>query len=116
MSDVNVVALLAFAGKANDRVLSSAQLQTLIDMNGGALRLAAADALDIVASDRVLALGVVDTPEVKVDGAKVSAELRARAVMLREQYYELDVDDGGFLVVDFVPYPRPPELTQTALS
>lgn len=115
MSDVSTVALLAFAGKANDKVLSTRQLQALLDLNGGELRLAAADALEVVASDRVLTLSVIGTPEVNVDGAKVSAELRARAAALREQHYEL-AEDSAFGVVDYVPYPWPPELTEQALS
>lgn len=115
MAEVDTVALLAFAGKENAKVLSAIQLQSLLDLNGGALRLAAADALEVVASDRVLTLSVVGTPEVNVDGAKVSAELRARAEALREQHYEL-AEDSAFTVVDYVPYPWPPELTEAALT
>lgn len=110
MSDVDTVRLLAFAGKD---VLAANYLQNLLDLNGGVVHLAAADALEIVASDRLLTLQVVDTPEVKVDGAKVSAELRARAKALREQYAATVNDEGGtFDIVDYVPYPWPPELTE----
>lgn len=117
MADVDTVALLAFAGKANEKVLNGLQLQALLDLNGGVMRLAAADALEVVASDRVLTLSVVGTPEVNVDGAKVSAELRARAQALREQHYELvDADVSAFDVIDFAPYPWPPELTAQALT
>lgn len=113
MSDARTVRLLAFAGKDTSKTLSSDLIDELLTLNGGAVRLAAADALDIVAADQALMVGVIDTPEVKVDGTKVAAALRSRAADLRMQHSALVEDaDGEFSVVDFVPYPRRPELNE----
>lgn len=75
------------------------------------VRRAAADALDAIATSEVLVSKVLRTQDGTVtDGAKVSAELRARAASLRAL---ADADDdaaddagGWFDVVEFTPYPR----------
>lgn len=68
-------------------------LQAFLDLEDGAIRLAAADALETKAG-RLL---TVDSDEIKVDGSKQAANLRAQAETLRQQHYA--TAGGTFLVV-----------------
>ncbi|GAA2860094.1 hypothetical protein [Nonomuraea rubra] len=82
-------------------LLIDPQIDAFLSMEGS-VKLAAAAALDVIASSEVLVSKVIRTQDLQTDGAKVAAELRARAAGLRQQ-----VDDGvgddtvGFDVVDF---------------
>lgn len=85
-------------------LLSDDQIAAFLSMESS-VKLAAAQALDVVASSEALVSKVIKTQDVSTDGAKVAAELRARAAGLRKQ-----VDDGvgddsvGLAIVDFDPH------------
>jgi len=71
----------------------------------GSVKLAAAQALDTIASSEAMVSKVIRTQDVSTDGAKVAAELRARAAELRRQVDEGVGDDTvGLQIVDFDPY------------
>lgn len=79
-ADVQQVRLWAAdLGGEGSELLTDQQYQSLIDANGGSLRLAAADALDIMATSEVLVSKKIRTQTLSTDGPAVSAELRALA-------------------------------------
>jgi hypothetical protein len=97
-------------------LLTDEQIKTLVGMEGGNVKLATAQALDLIASSEALVSKVIRTQDVQTDGAKVAAELRARATELRRQVADADGDDNvGLAIVDFVdPWTRrwPAELAE----
>ena len=88
-----------------------AEITAFLGLNAANPRRAAAEALEALASNEALVSKVIRTQDLSTDGAKVAAELRARAKQLRAQADEdAGVDDGsgGFYVVDYRPHPRYP--------
>ena len=100
-TDVGRVRLLIPDTDEDNTLLIDPQIDALLTMEG-TVKLAAAAALDIIASSEALVSKVIRTQDLQTDGAKVAAELRARAAGLRQQ-----VDDGvgddsvGFDIADF---------------
>lgn len=88
-------------------VLSDDDVVGFLDLEGGVVKLAAAQALDSIASSETLVGKVIRTQDLSTDGAKVAADLRAHAASLRAQAAAEEGDD--FAVVGFGT-PRP-ELT-----
>ncbi|MEV8638099.1 hypothetical protein AB0395_41250 [Streptosporangium sp. NPDC051023] len=87
------------------QLLIDPQIQAYLDMEGGSIKLAAAQALDSIASSEAMVSKVISMNGLSINGPAVAAELRARATGLREQVAEGLGDDGvGFDVVDFDPY------------
>lgn len=110
-SDIDMVRLLIadLAENVPDRILTDDQLGQFLTFNGDAVRLAAADALDAIATSEVLVSKVIRTQDKSTDGAKVAAELRARAKDLRQQHQ----DDPNSTFDEFLIVPVtdwPPEL------
>lgn len=84
-------------------LLSDANLQTLLDLEGGDDRLAAAQALDIVASSEALVSKKIKLLDLQTDGPAVAKALREHATELRRQVAEGAGDsEGGFGVVEMV--------------
>lgn len=86
-------------------VFSDDQVNAFYLMEASNVRLAAAQALDTLASNEVMVSKVIRTLDLQTDGSKVSADLRARAASLREQAANYDADGNLFAmdVVDFQP-------------
>lgn len=103
-SDVGKVRLLVPDVDEANLLLADEQVTAFLALEGS-VKLAAAQALDVIASSEALVSKVIKTQDVSTDGAKVAAELRARAAGLRQQ-----VDDGvgddnvGLAIVDFDPH------------
>lgn len=103
-TDVGKVRLLIPDTDEESTLLIDPQIDALLSMEGS-VKLAAAAALEIVASSEALIGKVITTQDLSTDGTKVAAELRARAASLRKQ-----VDDGvgddtvGLDIVDFDPH------------
>lgn len=80
------------------------EIAAFLDLNGGAVRLAAAEALDTIASNEAMVSKKITTQDLSTDGPAVSRELRARAADLRAQHVtELaatGTGDGAAAVVD----------------
>jgi hypothetical protein len=108
VTPVQLVRLLIADCDPDGALLRTDQIEGLIALEGGNVKLAAAQALDTIAVSEVLVSKVIKTQDLSTDGAKVAAELRARAAELRRQVADGEGDDdGGFLVVDFVnPFTR----------
>lgn len=83
------------------------ELQDFLDLEGH-LKLAAAQALDVIASSEALTSKKIRTLDLQTDGPAVAKELRERAAELRRQVADGDGDDSvGFDIVDFVdPFSR----------
>ncbi|MFG1963093.1 hypothetical protein [Nonomuraea sp. NPDC049028] len=103
-TDVGRVRLLIPDTDADNLLLIDPQIDALLSMEGS-VKLAAATALELIASNEALVGKVITTQDLSTDGTKVAAELRARAAALRQQ-----VDDGvgddnvGLGIVDFDPW------------
>jgi hypothetical protein len=87
--------------------VSDALVDQWLAFNNGAVRLAAADALEAYAST----LGYVASDDVTVDGSKRAAVLLKRAETLRAQHEATDDGAGFFFDVVFDRSCRP-ELTE----
>lgn len=115
-ADIATVRLLIVdvAEPADDRLFTDAQVGAFIDLNAGAIRLAAADALEAIAVSEVLVSKKIRTQTLTTDGPAVSAELRALAARQRQLHAEAVAaeDEGFFDIVDTVTSCRRPELTE----
>lgn len=107
-TDIGLVRLLCTDLSETEPLFTDAQIQAFLDLEGG-VKLAAAQALDTIASNEALVSKAIRTMDLQTDGPAVAAELRARAKTLREQ---AAVDDGtdenddawGFDFVDYDPF------------
>jgi hypothetical protein len=103
-TDVGKIRLLIPDTDEENLLLDDDQITAFLSLEGS-VKLAAAQALDTIASSEAMVSKVIKTQDVSTDGAKVAAELRARAAELRRQVDEGVGDDSvGFDVVDFDPY------------
>lgn len=92
-------------------VFSDDELEALVTLEGGSVKLAAAQAIDTNATNLVLASRVLRTQDVQTDGAKVADAMRKHADRLREQA-AADAEDGdGFFFEVIEPSVTRPELT-----
>jgi len=82
-------------------IFQDEELDAFLAMEGG-VKLAAAQALDTMASTEAMILKKIRILDLTTDGPAVAAELRARATVLREQFYSGDgnLPDTAELVVD----------------
>jgi len=86
-------------------LFTDAQIGTFLDMAGGRVKRAAALALETIATSEVLISKVIRTTDLQTDGAKVAAELRARAKALREEDDEAaDEAPWAVDVINFDPW------------
>lgn len=91
-------------------VFDDDQVNAFLAMNAGQVKLAAAAALDTIATDEALASKVIRTQDLQTDGAKLSDSLAKRAAALRQQHFD-ELEDGGFFeVIEYDSWSRP-ELT-----
>lgn len=103
-TDIGKVRLLIPDTDEQNALLIDPQIEALLSMEGS-VKLAAAAALDIIATSEALVSKVIRTQDLQTDGAKVAAELRARAAGIRQQVDEGVGDDSvGLAIVDFDPY------------
>ena len=98
------------------RVFVDAELNTFLDLNGGSVLKAAAQALLMVAGSEVRLAKKITSQDLQTDGPAVAAELRAQAKQLRAQADQDEADTTGAGVFEVVEYPygqaAAPELTE----
>lgn len=70
----------------NGEVFNPSQIQQLLDLERGIVKLAAARALGIIATSEALLAKVIKDGDLATDGAKLAAELRAQAKELRDSH------------------------------
>lgn len=96
-------------------VFTDDEVAAFLDMEGGSVKAAAAQALDTIADNEALTAKVITSQDLKVDGAALANSLRARAKTLRDQAAgEAEATTGHeFAVAGFAPYGTHtrPELT-----
>jgi len=108
-TDVGKVRLLVSDVDYSDLTFSDDEVQAFLDLEGD-VRLAAAQALETIASNEALVFKKIRALRVlESDGPAVAAELRARAAALREQANnvgEFEIADGGeCLLLEMVEAP-----------
>lgn len=117
------VRLLIADTNPGQQYLTDTDVQGFLDLNDGDVRLAAADALEAIATSEALIGKVITTQDLQTDAAKLADTLLKRAAMLRARAREIadqaTGDDWAALVVGGIPadpYGRAPELTNHTLS
>lgn len=74
-------------------MFSDEELSAFLSFEGD-LRRGIAQALEVIATDQALVLKVMRVQNIQTDGAKLAAELRARAKGLREQAAQEEANEG----------------------
>lgn len=97
-TDVADVRLLINA-PGTGAVFTDDEINAFLRLEGGVVKLAAAQAIDTIADNEALVSKVIKDGQLSTDGAKVADSLRKRAAALRTQHYD-DTDDGFFEVID----------------
>jgi hypothetical protein len=99
--DVDRVRLL-ISDTSTTPIFTNDEIGTFLDLNAGAVRLAAAEALDTIASNEALVSKKITTQDLSTDGPATAASLRAHAASLRAQHDRADNGDGGggFTAID----------------
>lgn len=87
------VRLLAVDRQEAVASFSDPEITAFLSLNGGVVRLAAAQALEDKAARAAIVQGVTNIEGIQVDGTAVARALSAQAAELRRQYYE--GDDGS---------------------
>lgn len=75
------------------------EIEAFLAVNGGNVKLSAADACDAIGMDKALQLLVLKTDDKQTDGAKLLAAIVGRARQLRAQAKEDEVNNLCFDVV-----------------
>lgn len=80
-------------------IFADEEIEALLAVNGGNVKLSAADACDAIGMDKALQLLVLKTDDKQTDGAKLLAAIVGRARQLRAQAKEDEVNNLCFDVV-----------------
>lgn len=92
MSDVDTVRLYIPDLDTSNYALTDAQIQTLLSTSDNKVFLAAARALEIIATDEALVYKIVTTDDLSVNGVTGAVQvLLARAKRLRDDQIEADI-------------------------
>lgn len=113
-TDEGKVRLLLNDVDAATEVFTDDEIEAFLTLEGGNVKLAAAQAIDTNADDQALAAKVLRSQDLTTDGAKLAEALHKRAAALRQQAADeaTDADEGYFEIVDFDPHPTRPELAE----
>lgn len=97
-SDLGKVRLLLNDVDETSEIFTDDEIQAFLDLEGGSVKLAAAQAIDTNADNEALASKVLRTQDLTTDGAKIADALRKRAAALRAQGEKErdESDDGAF--------------------
>lgn len=91
-TDIGAVRMIIQDTNIEEAMFSDAAITRLLSMNADDIRLAAAAALDIMASSQAMILKVIRTLDLSTDGASVARALREHASQLRK---DAEMADGG---------------------
>lgn len=80
-------------------ILTDDQISGYLAMNDEDVRLAAADALDAIATSESLLSKAIRTQDLTTDGPKVAADLRKHAATLRVEAAAIIDAEGGFFEI-----------------
>lgn len=103
-TDIGKIRLLV-GDTATTAIFSDTQYNAFLAVEGDDIRLAAAQALDAIASSKAMLARKAKIGNLSLDETSVAKELRERASSLREQATQRDNDGDGaaFDIVDFDP-------------
>lgn len=93
---------LLIADTGTSPILDDGQINGFLSLNDGNVRLAAADALDAIASSEALISKAIKTQDLQTNGPATATALRDHANQLRQQALDLDGADM-FDIVDTRP-------------
>lgn len=96
---------------AEGQLFTDVELEKFLTLSSGSVRLAAADALEAIASSELLVSKKIRTQDLQTDGPAVAAELRRMAATQRDLYRQEDDSWDGFDVVSTVGVRQRPEHT-----
>lgn len=82
------VRLLSLDSDPNNPIFQDEEHQAFLDLNDQEVRLAAAQALDVIAGNEMLVQKAIKVLLLQTDGSKGAAAFSAQADKLRQQYYE----------------------------
>ena len=85
-------------------LFTDAQISAFLTLESANVRLAAAQALDTMASSEALVSKKIKTQDLQTDGPAVAEELRKRAEALRKQTDDIDPTTGVPFAFDIVDY------------
>lgn len=85
MTDISTVRLL-ISDLDDPPIFSDDEITAFLTLEGDAVKLAAAQALDAIASNEALVSKRIRTLDLQTDGPAVAKELRAHATALRAQH------------------------------
>lgn len=94
-TDIGKVRMIAQDKDIEQALFSDAELTALLELNANDVRLTAAAALDIMASNQAMILKVIHTLDLSTDGASVARALREHANQLRKDVEATDSVEGG---------------------
>lgn len=100
---VKLVRLLIADTDPEHQLLSDQELQDLLTCEGGNVKLAAAQALCVIANSETLISKKITTQDLSVDGPAVARDLREQADRLRKEVADEQANSWGFEIVPFNP-------------
>lgn len=100
-SDAGMVRLLINDVDPADPVFTDPEIAAFLLLEGGAVKLAAAQAIDTIADNEALASKVLKSQDVQTDGAKLADALHKRAADLRQQHFDDLEGDGSFEIIEY---------------
>lgn len=101
---LDLVRLLINDPAGTNELFADADITAFLQLEGGSVKRAAAQAIDTIADNEVLVAKVIRTQAgISTDGARVADALRKRAAVLREQALEDDEDAGFFELIPQQP-------------
>lgn len=83
-TNIGMVRMLIPDRDEQSALFQDEEIQAFLELNGSSVKRAAAEALEVIASDTAMVLKVISILDLTTNGAQTSAELRARAATLRE--------------------------------
>ena len=87
--------------KDPEYLFTDEQLAGYLSIENGSIKRAASRAIMAIATTEALILKVLATDDKTTDGAKLAAELRQHAKMLRDEAEQEDIDSSEFTYVPF---------------
>jgi len=103
-TDIGLVRLLSTDLDEVSPLFTDAQITAFLTLEANNVRLAAAQALDTIASSEALVSKKIRTQDLQTDGPAVAEELRKRAEALRKQADTIDPATGEPFAFDIVDY------------
>lgn len=81
-------------GDPPTKMFTDEELGGYLQLNAGSVRLAAADACEVIGTSEALIAKVIQTEDLKTDGAKVMQQFLARAKQLRARAKDAGEDEA----------------------